>query len=57
MEHFITAIHINHVRHLKDIDIPLSSEKRQHLILTGRNGSGKTSVLDALKWYLYLYPH
>ena len=56
MEHFITAIHINHVRHLKDIDIPLSSEKRQHLILTGRNGSGKTSVLDALKWYLYLYP-
>ena len=56
MEHFITAIHINHVRHLKDIDIPLSSEKRQHLILTGRNGSGKTSVLDALKWYLYLLP-
>lgn len=56
MEHFITAIHINHVRHLKDIDIPLSSEKRQHLILTGRNGSGKTSVLDALKWYLYLFP-
>ena len=56
MEHFITAIHINHVRHLKDIDIPLSSEKRQHLILTGRNGSGKTSVLDALKLYLMLYP-
>ena len=56
MEHFITAIHINHVRHLKNIDIPLSSEKRQHLILTGRNGSGKTSVFDALKWYLYLLP-
>jgi len=56
MEHFITGLHIKHVRHLKDIDIPLSSEKRQHLILTGRNGSGKTSVFDALKWYLYLLP-
>ena len=57
MEHFITALHINHVRHLKNIEIQLSPEKRQHLILTGRNGSGKTSVLDALKWYLYLYPY
>ena len=57
MEHFITALHINHVRHLKNIEIQRSPEKRQHLILTGRNGSGKTSVLDALKWYLYLYPY
>ena len=56
MEHFITGLHIKHVRHLKDIDIPLSSENRQHLILTGRNGSGKTSVFDALKWYLHLLP-
>lgn len=56
MEHFITALHINHVRHLKNIEIQLSPEKRQHLILTGRNGSGKTSVFDALKWYLYLLP-
>lgn len=56
MEHFITGLHIKHVRHLKDIDIPLFSENRQHLILTGRNGSGKTSVFDALKWYLYLLP-
>lgn len=56
MEHFITALHINHVRHLKNIEIQLSPKKRQHLILTGRNGSGKTSVFDALKWYLYLLP-
>ena len=56
MEHFITGLHIKHVRHLKDIDIPLSSENRQHLILTGRNGSGKTSVFNALKWYLHLLP-
>lgn len=45
---FLTAIHINKVRHLKDIDIPLSSNIRKNLILTGKNGSGKTSVLKAL---------
>ena len=52
MEHFITSIHINEVRHLKNIEIKLNSEKRQHLILTGKNGSGKTSVLRAMKSYL-----
>ena len=46
MEHFITSVHINEVRHLKDIEIKLNPEKRQHLILTGKNGSGKTSVLQ-----------
>lgn len=45
---FLTAIHINKVRHLKDIDIPLSSDTRKNLLLTGKNGSGKTSVLNAL---------
>ena len=52
MEHFITSVHINEVRHLKDIEIKLNPEKRQHLILTGKNGSGKTSVLQAMKDYL-----
>ena len=52
MEHFITSIHINEVRHLKNIEIKLNSEKRQHLILTGKNGSGKTSVLMAIRSYL-----
>lgn len=52
MEHFITSIHINEVRHLKNIEIKLNSKKRQHLILTGKNGSGKTSVLRAMKSYL-----
>lgn len=52
MEHFITSIRINEVRHLKNIDIKLNPEKRQHLILTGKNGSGKTSVLRAMKSYL-----
>jgi predicted ATP-binding protein involved in virulence len=51
---FITNLHIKSVRHLKGLKIPLSSTERQHLILTGRNGSGKTSVLLALKNYLQL---
>lgn len=45
---FLTGIHINRVRHLKDIYIPLSDDTRKNLILTGKNGSGKTSVLNAL---------
>lgn len=52
MEHFITEVRINEVRHLKNITIKLNPEKRQHLILTGKNGSGKTSVLRAMKSYL-----
>lgn len=49
---FITSVTIESVRHLKDITIPLSEEKPKHLILTGRNGSGKTSVLEALAEHL-----
>lgn len=45
---YITKVQIEKVRHLRDICIPLSKDKMKHLILTGRNGSGKTSVLEAL---------
>lgn len=45
---FITKIHINKVRHLENLEIPLSETERKHLILTGKNGSGKTSVLEEL---------
>lgn len=54
-QHFITKLHISHVRHLKDIDIPISEDKCKHLILTGKNGSGKTSVLKGLAAYLSRY--
>jgi predicted ATP-dependent endonuclease of OLD family/uncharacterized protein YlbG (UPF0298 family) len=47
-EVFITEITIHKVRHLENIRIPLSKDKRKHLILTGKNGSGKTSVLKSL---------
>jgi len=52
MENFITKIKINSSRNIKDFDIPLSSEKRQHLILTGKNGSGKTSLLLEINKFL-----
>lgn len=45
---FITRIEINKVRHLLNLTIPLSETGRQHLIITGKNGSGKTSVLEAM---------
>lgn len=49
---FLTGIMIENVRHLKNITIPISDEKARHLILTGKNGSGKTSVLEAMSGYL-----
>ncbi|MBD5358300.1 MAG: ATP-binding protein [Bacteroides sp.] len=52
MEHYITEICIDKLRHLSNIVIPLNSEQRQHLIITGKNGSGKTSLLMALQKYL-----
>ena len=49
MEHYITKIHIKQLRHLQNIDIELGQDKRTHLILTGKNGQGKTSLINALK--------
>ncbi len=50
---FISKIKINKVRHLSEIEIPLSETGKKHLILTGKNGSGKTSLLDAMSDFLY----
>lgn len=49
---FITNLTIEKVRHLKDISIPLSEKEMKHLILTGKNGSGKTSVIEALAGHI-----
>ncbi|QHS62377.1 AAA family ATPase [Chitinophaga agri] len=49
---FVTSINIDEVRNIKQLQIPLSSDERKHLIITGRNGSGKTSLLIAIKLYL-----
>lgn len=50
---YITQLAIDRVRHLRGVAIPLS-ERQPHIILTGRNGSGKTSVLRALELTLLL---
>lgn len=55
MENFITKIDIQKVRHLEDISIMLSDTERMHLVLTGKNGSGKTSVLEAIRSYFEMY--
>lgn len=49
---FISKIHIKEVRHIQDFEIPLSKQEPKHLILTGKNGSGKTSVLETLSKHL-----
>jgi predicted ATP-dependent endonuclease of OLD family len=46
---FITKIHVEKVRHLENVEILLSETERKHLILTGKNGSGKTSLLEAMR--------
>jgi predicted ATP-binding protein involved in virulence len=51
-ETFISYIQVNKVRHLVDFSIKLSAEERQHLIVTGKNGSGKTSLLMAIRQFL-----
>jgi len=45
---FIKSIRVEKVRHLKNILIEISHTQRKHLILTGKNGSGKTSLLEAM---------
>ncbi len=51
-ENFITHIFVENSRNVTNLDIPLSKEHRQHLILTGKNGSGKTSMLQEINKFL-----
>ena len=51
-EYFISEIAIEKLYHLSDIKIKLDSNKRQHLLLTGKNGSGKTSLLLEIEKFL-----
>lgn len=49
---FITDLKIENLRHLKNISIPLQENHMKHLVFTGKNGSGKTSVTEAMAVYL-----
>lgn len=49
---YITKIILEEVRNLTYAEIPLSTKEKKNLIFTGKNGSGKTTVLNALASYL-----
>ena len=48
MNYFIKNIHVNKLFHLENFDIPIVNAKYPHLIITGKNGSGKTILLNAI---------
>lgn len=52
MELFLTDIHINKIYHNQDISIPVSKTEKKHLIITGKNGCGKTTLLQAMADFL-----
>lgn len=52
MNYFIKNIHVNKLFHLNDFNIPIDNEKYPHLIITGKNGSGKTVLLNAVSDFL-----
>lgn len=51
-EKFITKVLIKDVRNIKNFEIPLSETEKKHLIITGKNGSGKTSVLQEMAKFI-----
>ena len=48
MNYFIKNIHVNKLFHLENFDIPIANTNYPHLIITGKNGSGKTILLNAI---------
>ena len=52
MDYFLTNIKVNKVFHLENFNIPIDEKEKKHLIITGKNGSGKTILLNAILDYL-----
>lgn len=52
MSRYINRIHINKLFHLNNLDITIEDENTPHLIITGKNGSGKTVLLNAISDFL-----
>lgn len=52
-EIFAKNIKVIKVRNIENFYIPLSSTERKHLIVTGKNGAGKTSLLNEIKKHLF----
>ena len=52
MKYFIKNIKINKLFHLNNFDISIDDEEYPNLIITGKNGSGKTILLNAISDFL-----
>jgi predicted ATP-binding protein involved in virulence len=52
MTTFLTKIQVNKIFNLENFEIEIDSNEKKHLILTGKNGSGKTSLLKAMLSFL-----
>lgn len=48
MNRYIKGIKVNKIFHLSNLQIFIEEDKSPHLIITGKNGSGKTSILNAI---------
>jgi len=48
MNHFIKNIRITKLYQLAGINIPITDDRYPHLIITGKNGSGKTVLLNII---------
>jgi predicted ATP-binding protein involved in virulence len=51
---FVKNLYLHNLRHLQNLVIPIDADEMKHLILTGKNGSGKTSVLNEIKLFVDL---
>lgn len=52
MGRYVTGIKVNKLYHIENVEIGVVDDAHPHLILTGRNGSGKTVTVDAIAKYL-----
>lgn len=52
MNYFLTDIKVSKIFHLEDFNIHIGDTEKKHLIITGKNGSGKTVLLNAMIEYL-----
>ncbi len=46
--HYLTQIKVESLLHLKNLVIHVPSEDKPHILITGRNGVGKTTLMNAI---------